>query len=68
VPLSFASSRRKNRFSSCTLCETVGIENVTKHFLAAKHHKSFASVDTADHLLSDPAHAALAGQAMAGWL
>jgi uncharacterized OsmC-like protein/alpha-beta hydrolase superfamily lysophospholipase len=48
--------------------ETVGIENATEIFLAAKHPKSFISLDGADHLLSDPADAAFAAQAMAGWL
>ncbi|WP_262269485.1 bifunctional alpha/beta hydrolase/OsmC family protein [Microvirga yunnanensis] len=48
--------------------ETVGIENATEIFLAAKHPKSFISLDQADHLLSDPADAAFAAQAMAGWL
>jgi uncharacterized OsmC-like protein/pimeloyl-ACP methyl ester carboxylesterase len=48
--------------------ETVGIENATEIFLAAKHPKSFISLDVADHLLSDRADAAFAGQAMAGWL
>lgn len=48
--------------------EIVGIENATEIFLAAKHPKSFISLDAADHLLSDPADAAFAGQTMAGWL
>lgn len=48
--------------------ETVGIENATEIFLAAKHPKSFISLDAADHMLSDPADAAFAAQAMAGWL
>lgn len=48
--------------------ETVGIENATEIFLAAKHPKSFISLDAADHLLSDPADAAFVGQAIAGWL
>lgn len=48
--------------------EIVGIENATEIFLAAKHPKSFISLDTADHLLSDQADAAFAAQAMAGWL
>jgi len=48
--------------------EIVGIENATEIFLAAKHPKSFISLDTADHLLSNPADAAFAGQAIAGWL
>lgn len=48
--------------------ETVGIENATEIFLAAKHPKSFISLDAADHLLSDPTDAAFAAQVMAGWL
>jgi uncharacterized OsmC-like protein/alpha-beta hydrolase superfamily lysophospholipase len=48
--------------------ETVGIENATEIFLAAKHPKSFISLDAADHLLSNPEDAAFAAQAMAGWL
>jgi putative redox protein len=48
--------------------EIVGIQNATEIFLAAKHPKSFISLDTADHLLSDPADATFAGQAIAGWL
>ena len=48
--------------------ESIGIENATEIFLAAKHPKSFISLDGADHLLSDRADAAFAGQAMAGWL
>jgi putative redox protein len=48
--------------------EIVGIENATEIFLTAKHPKSFISLDAADHLLSDPADAAFAGQAIAGWL
>jgi putative redox protein len=35
------------------LDKTVGIDNATKIFIAAKHPKSFVSLDTADHLLSN---------------
>lgn len=48
--------------------ETVGIGNATEIFLAAKHPKSFISLDEADHLLSNPSDAAFAAQAMTGWL
>jgi putative redox protein len=48
--------------------EIVGIENATEIFLAAKHPKSFISLDRADHLLSDPADAGYAAHAIAGWL
>lgn len=50
------------------LDQTVGIDNATRIFLAAKHPKSFVSLDKADHLLSDPADAAFAAQVIAGWL
>lgn len=48
--------------------EIVGIENATEIFQAAKHPKSFVSLDTADHLLTDPQDAAYAGRVVAGWL
>jgi putative redox protein len=49
------------------LDQTVGIENATKLFVAAKHPKSFVSLDTADHLLSDPADARYAAVVLAAW-
>lgn len=48
--------------------EVVGIENATEIFQAAKHPKSFVSLDPADHLLTDPQDAAFAGRVIAGWL
>lgn len=48
--------------------ETVGIENATEIFLAAKHPKSFVSLDTADHLLTRPEDAAFAARVITGWL
>ncbi|MCT7377993.1 bifunctional alpha/beta hydrolase/OsmC family protein [Chelativorans salis] len=48
--------------------ETVGIENATAIFTAAKHPKSFVSLDTADHLLTQHDDAAFAARVMAGWL
>lgn len=50
------------------LDQTVGIENATEIFLAAKHPKSFVSLDKADHLLTDPEDAAFAGRIISGWL
>ncbi|MBP1887663.1 bifunctional alpha/beta hydrolase/OsmC family protein [Sinorhizobium mexicanum] len=50
------------------LDQTVGIENATEIFLAAKHPKSFVSLDKADHLLTDPEDAAFAGRMISGWL
>lgn len=48
--------------------QIVGIENATEIFLAAKHPKSFVSLDTADHLLTDPKDAAFVSRVIAGWL
>lgn len=45
----------------------VGIENATKIFIPAKHPKSFVSLDTADHLLSDLASAEYAADIIAAW-
>lgn len=47
--------------------EVVGIDNATAIFVAAKHPKSFVSLDTADHLLSKPADAAYAAGVIAAW-
>ena len=50
------------------LDQTVGIENASDLFRAAKHPKSFVSLDKADHLLTDPADAAYAARVIAEWL
>jgi len=47
--------------------QTVGIEHATSIFTAAKHPKSFVSLDTADHLLSDKLDAAYAAEVLAAW-
>ncbi len=47
--------------------ETVGVDNATELFVAAKHPKSFVSLDTADHLLSDPKDARYAAETIAAW-
>ncbi len=47
--------------------EIVGVENATKLFIAAKHPKSFVSLDTADHLLRNVADARYAGEMIAAW-
>jgi putative redox protein len=46
---------------------TVGIEHATAIFTAAKHPKSFVSLDSADHLLSDKEDAAYAAEVLAAW-
>jgi uncharacterized OsmC-like protein/pimeloyl-ACP methyl ester carboxylesterase len=45
----------------------VGIEHAERLFLEARHPKSFVSLGTADHLLSDPRDAAHAGAVLAAW-
>jgi putative redox protein len=47
--------------------QTVGIEHATAIFRAAKHPKSFVSLDTADHLLSNDLDAAYAAEVLAAW-
>lgn len=47
--------------------DLVGIENATVLFKAAKHPKSFVSLDGADHLLLDERDAEFAATVIAGW-
>ena len=45
----------------------VGIENAAALFRAARHPKSFVTLDDADHLVSDPADADHAADVIAAW-
>lgn len=47
--------------------EVVGIENATRIFTAARHPKSFVSLDEADHLISNGADAEYAAEVIAAW-
>lgn len=47
--------------------ETVGIENAGEIFAAAKHPKSFVSLDNADHLLTRAEDASYAATVIAAW-
>ena len=47
--------------------DTVGIDNATRIFLAARHPKSFISLADADHLLSRRADAVYAAHVIAAW-
>lgn len=49
------------------LDRTVDIENAAQIFAAAKHPKSFVSLDDADHLLNLTADAAYAANVLAAW-
>ncbi|MDX1483945.1 MAG: alpha/beta fold hydrolase [Alphaproteobacteria bacterium] len=47
--------------------DTVGIENAAMIFAAARHPKSFVSLDDADHLLSREADAIYVAKVLAAW-
>ena len=47
--------------------DTVGIDNATRIFVAAKHPKSFVSLAGADHLLSGKQDAMYAADVIAAW-
>ena len=45
----------------------VGVENAREIYLAARHPKSFVSLDQADHLLSKESDSRYVGQVIAAW-
>ena len=47
--------------------DTVGIDNATRIFVAAKHPKSFVSLADADHLLTNKNDAAYVADVIAAW-
>jgi uncharacterized OsmC-like protein/fermentation-respiration switch protein FrsA (DUF1100 family) len=47
--------------------DTVGIDNATRIFIAARHPKSFVSLAGADHLLSDRRDAAYVADVITAW-
>jgi putative redox protein len=47
---------------------TVGIENATEIFLAAKHPKSFVTLDNADHLITNGEDAEYAADVISAWV
>ena len=47
--------------------DTVGIDNATRIFVAAKHPKSFVSLADADHLLSDKRDTAYVADVISAW-
>ncbi len=49
------------------LDETVGISNATEIFVAARHPKSFVSLEGADHLLSRKSDAVYVARVLAAW-
>ncbi|MEW5421371.1 alpha/beta fold hydrolase [Amorphus sp. 3PC139-8] len=63
-----AAMRKALLILQAPLDETVGIDNASKIFAAAKHPKSFVSLDDADHLLTNPRDGAYAGGVIAAWV
>ena len=47
--------------------DIVGIENAARIFQAARHPKSFISLDQADHLLTDAKDSRYVGTVIAAW-
>ena len=47
--------------------DTVGIKNAEEIYLAARHPKSFVSLDGADHLLMNKKDSIYTGEVIAGW-
>lgn len=47
--------------------DTVGIKNAEEIYKAARHPKSFVSLDGADHLLMNKADSVYTGRVIAGW-
>lgn len=47
--------------------DTVGIKNAEEIYLAARHPKSFVSLDGADHLLMNKKDSIYAGEVISGW-
>ena len=62
-----ASLRRPLLILHSPVDQIVGIENVTSIYVAARHPKSFVSLDGADHLLSDPRDADFAADVIGTW-
>lgn len=62
-----AALRRPLLVMHAPLDDTVGIENATKIYVAARHPKSFFSLDGADHLLSRTEDVERVGSIVAAW-
>ncbi len=62
-----AAMRRALLVLHAPLDAQVGIENASEIFLAAKHPKSFVTLDRADHLLTREADAEYAADVIAAW-
>jgi putative redox protein len=64
---SIAGLRRALLVMHAPLDDTVGIENASRIFQAARHPKSFVSLDGADHLLTRKQDAEYAAEVLSAW-
>ena len=62
-----AKSKKANLILHSPVDDTVGIGHAADIFDAARHPKSFVSLDGADHLLTDPVDAAFAASMIASF-
>ena len=67
MPEMVARLRKPLMIFHAPLDDIVEIENASELFLAAKHPKSFVSLDEADHLLSRESDARFVGNVLASW-
>ncbi len=67
VSSSIGSLRKALLIMHAPLDDIVQIDNASSLFAAAKHPKSFISLDKADHLLSQPEDSRYAGRVLAAW-
>lgn len=67
VENALATLRRPVLVMHSPLDEVVGIDHASRIFVASRHPKSFISLDTADHLLTDLADANYAAAMVAVW-
>ena len=67
LPASIGGLRKALLIMHAPLDATVEIDNASALFAAAKHPKSFVSLDTADHLLTRDEDSHYAGHVLAAW-
>ena len=67
LPASVGGLRKALLVMHAPLDDTVELDNASALFAAAKHPKSFVSLDTADHLLTREEDSRYAGHVLAAW-
>ncbi len=67
LPAAIGNLRKALLVMHAPLDDIVEVDNASALFLAAKHPKSFVSLDKADHLLSREEDSRYAGQVLASW-